>query len=168
MPQCSSDARANLKAVTSSAVRFTVYAGVAAATAYGALKTAWGLGSTVGVTDRAALDRFVAGFGKFEWLATWGTVALAGVAAALLLALVEPWGKRLPRRPLRVAAWLGAVVLAFPGFAGLTESLLTYAGVLETHDNGLAEWVFLLTYASFAMLAVALVVAARSNHRTAG
>jgi len=143
-----------------SLVRRTAYAGVGAALAYAALKAAWALGSTAGITDVAAFERFVDRFGSFEWAATWGTVVLAVAAAALLLALVEPWGRRLPRRPLRIAAWLGAAVLAIPGFVGFAESLLTYAGVLDTHDNGIAEWVFLLTYGSFAVLSIALAAAA--------
>jgi len=142
------------------AVRRIAYAGVGAAAAYAALKAAWALGSTAGITDVAAFERFVDRFGRFEWAATWGTVALAGVAAALLLALVEPFGRRLPRRPLRAAALIGAAVLAVPGFAGLAESLLTYADVVEEGDNGMAAWVFLVTYGSFAVLSVALAAAA--------
>lgn len=145
-------------------VRRTAHAGVLAAVAYAALKAAWGFGSTVGVTDVTAFERFTASFGDFEWLATWGTTALALVAAAILLALVEPWGARLPRLPLRLLAWAGAAGLAVPGFLGVGESLLTYAGLLDAHDNGLAEWVFLTVYGSFAVLAVAFVAAALPRH----
>ena len=146
--------------MTCSAVRRIVHAGVLAALVYAALKAAWGLGSTVGITDAAAFERFEDRFGSLGWLATWGTVVPALVAAALLLALVEPWGRRLPRRPLRIAAWLGAAVLAVPGFAGLAESLMTYAGLVDTHDTGMAGWVFLVVYGSFAVLSVALAIAA--------
>ena len=142
------------------AVRRIAHAGVAAALVYAALKSAWGLGSRVGITDRAAFERFEAGFGAFGWAATWGTAALALVAAGLLLALVEPWGRPLRRRPLRIAAWGGAVVLAVPGFPGVAESLLSIAGVLDGHDNGIAEWVFLVTYGAFSVLGVALAAAA--------
>ena len=96
-------------------------------------------------------------------MATWGTTALALLAAAILLALVEPWGARLSRRPLRLPAWASAVVLAIPGFLGVGESLLTYAGLIDAHDNGMAEWVFLVVYGSFAMLTVAFVIAAGSR-----
>ena len=146
--------------MTCSTVRRIVYAGVVAALVYAAIKAAWGLGSTVGIADVAAFERFAAGFGRFEWLATWGTVVLAVVAAGLLLALVEPWGRRLPERALRAAAWLGAAVLAVPGFAGLFESLMTYAGLVDAHDNGMAQWVFLVVYGSFAVLSLALGIAA--------
>jgi hypothetical protein len=108
-----------------------------------------------------------AGFGAFGWAATWGTVALALVAAALLLALVEPWGRRLRRRPLIVAAWLGAAVLAVPGFPGVVESLLILAGALDGHDNGMAEWVFLVTYGAFSVLSVALAVSAQRPRASA-
>jgi hypothetical protein len=138
------------------AVRRTAHAGVAAALAYAALKAAWGLGSRVGVTDPEAFDAFAARFGALEWVATWGTVALALVAAGLLLALL-----RVRARPLRVAAWLGAAVLAIPGFGGLAEALLIAAGAIDAHDNGLAPWVFVLTYGAFSVLAVAFVVASR-------
>ena len=131
-----------------------------AALAYAALKTAWALGSRIGVTDRAAFARFEAGFGDFAWVATWGTVVLAIVAALLLLTLAERWFGWLPRRPLRAAAWVGAAVLVVPGFGGLAESLLIYATVLDGHDNGMAGWVFLLTYGAFSVLTVALAVTA--------
>src|SRR3712207_8696606 len=39
---------------------------------------------SVGISDVAAFERFVAGFGRFEWVATWGTAVLAVFAAALL------------------------------------------------------------------------------------
>lgn len=142
-------------------VRRTAHLGVLAALAYAGLKTAWGFGSTVGVVDVVAFERFTSAFGNLEWLATWGTTALALLAATILLALVEPWGTRLPRRPLRLLAWTGALVLAIPGFLGVGESLLTYVSLLDPHENGMAEWVFLVVYGSFAMLTVAFVVAAR-------
>ena len=160
IPMVPAPPRCHIRGVSATAVRRTAYAGVVAALVYATLKAAWGLGATVGITDMAAFDRFVAGFGSFEWIATWGTVVLALLAAGLLLALVEPWGQRLPRRTLRAAAWFGAAVLAVPGFAGVAESVLTYAGVLDEHDNGMAEWVFLLTYGSFSMLSIALASSA--------
>ena len=141
-------------------VRRTAHAGVVAALVYAALKAAWGLGSTVGITDPAAFERFEAGFGAWSWAATWGTVLLAFVAVALLLALVEPWGRRLRRRPLRIAAWCGAVVLAVAGVPALGESLLSVAGVVDAHDNGLAEWVFVVVYGAFSVLSVALASSA--------
>lgn len=91
---------ATLRTIKPTTVRRTAHAGVVAALAYAALKTAWALGSTFGVTDVAALDRFAESFGDLEWMATWGTSALALVAATIVLALVEPWGARLPRMPL--------------------------------------------------------------------
>lgn len=159
--------RERCAASASAAVRRIAHAGVVAALVYAALKAAWGLGSTAGITDPAAFERFVAGFGAFGWAATWGTVLLALVAAALLLALVHPCGRRLPRRPLEIAAWLGAVVLALPGFPGLAEALLIFAGVLDEHDNGMAEWVFLVTYGAFAVLSVALASSAWYSRRSA-
>lgn len=143
------------------AVRRTAYAGVAAALVYAALKAAWGLGSRVGVNDADAFDTFVARFGSLEWVATWGTVGLALVAAALLLALL-----RSDARPLRISAWLGAAALAVPGFAGLAEAVLIAAGALDAHDTGLANWVFLVTYGAFSVLAVAFAATARHARLT--
>lgn len=55
-----------------------VVAGLAVMVVYGSLKTAWALGSRVGVRDVDEWDWVFGALSGFEyWLALWGTVVLA-------------------------------------------------------------------------------------------
>jgi len=98
--------------MTSTADRQAVtaaYVGCAAAAAYAALKGAWALGSTLGVSDGEVFAAFLKQLGG-PLVALWATVLLALLACAILLSLVQPWGRRIPR-PLRASlAWLGAIM----------------------------------------------------------
>ena len=47
---------------------------------------------------------------------------LCALAVIVALALVQPWGRRLPRRPLIGLAWCGTAVLVLRGSAGLTQT----------------------------------------------
>ncbi|MBA3672863.1 MAG: DUF3995 domain-containing protein [Gemmatimonadaceae bacterium] len=98
--------------MTSTADRQTVttaYVGCAAAAAYAALKSAWALGSTLGVSDTAVFEEFLDQLGG-PLVALWATVLLALLAGAILLSLVQPWGRRIPRRLRASLAWLGAIM----------------------------------------------------------
>jgi hypothetical protein len=71
------------------------YLGSLAALGYGALKATWALGGTLGLQDPAQFHATEHGFsGGQRFAACWGTVILAGLAAAILLALVRPWATR--------------------------------------------------------------------------
>ena len=71
------------------------YVGCAAAAAYAVLKGAWALGSTLGVSDTAVFEEFLDQLGG-PLVALWATVLLALLAGAILLSLVQPWGRRIP------------------------------------------------------------------------
>jgi hypothetical protein len=98
--------------MTSTADRQAVtaaYVGCAAAAAYAALKGAWALGSTLGVSDTAVFEEFIDQLGG-PLVGLWATVLLALLACAILLSLVQPWGRRIPRRLRASLAWLGAIM----------------------------------------------------------
>jgi len=106
-----------------------VRAGCAAAAGYAVLKTTWALGSTVGVNaDPAAWEDFLHAMGG-PLVALWGTVLLALLASAILLSMVQPWGRRIPRRLRASLAWLGVAIMAPIGLLGLGGSVAdTIAG----------------------------------------
>jgi len=105
--------------------RWSGFAAAGVAFAFAAVNLYWALGG------RSLLDTLG---GEIERRALAGDDLLlaANAAAAVLkllggvlaLALVQPWGERLPRRPLQLAAWGGTAVL------------VTY-GVLQTLGVGL-------------------------------
>src|SRR3990170_3272467 len=63
--------------------------------------------------------------------ANWAGAVLKLAGGALALALVQTWGRRLPRRPLVVSARVGAVVLTVYGVVQLAGVLLAHVGVVE-------------------------------------
>lgn len=89
---------------------------------------------------------------------------MLGVLAAvlLLLALVQPWGMRIPRWMLLVPGWAGAVLLTPYGTATVIAALL---GVGVGSTEGWSSWVGVVGGVAFAGLGGALLVATRSYQR---
>ena len=99
------------------------YLGCAAAAGYAVVKVAWGLGSTFGIRDTAAFEEFIDQIGGPQ-LALWGTVLPALLAGAILLSLVQPWGRRVPRRLRAAPAWLGFAIMAPVGLIRLVQTVV--------------------------------------------
>ena len=111
--------------------------GCAAAAGYAVLKTAWAFGSTVGVTaDPAAWETFLTQMGG-RTVALWGTVLLASLAGAILLSMVQPWGRHVPRWLSASLAWLGFAIMAPVGLVRLGE---TIAGVSSGKGSPTMAW----------------------------
>lgn len=110
------------------AVTAAVGAGIAAASTYGGLKAEWSLGGSLFVQgtppwrDRTDGWRHVGPVVRF--LAFEGTVLLAGLAVLVLLSLVRPWGRRLPRLLLATLAWSGCALLLTVWVGGMTRVLI--------------------------------------------
>ena len=49
----------------------------------------------------------------------WVVVLLSVLGFGVALALVRPWGRTLPQRPLQAAAWTAAAILTLRGVAGV-------------------------------------------------
>lgn len=60
----------------------------------------------------------------------WVTGLLKVAGGVLALALVQPWGRRLPRRWLMGGAWAGAVLLTVYGTVQVSSVALVALGVL--------------------------------------
>ncbi|MEO6714383.1 MAG: DUF3995 domain-containing protein [Mycobacteriales bacterium] len=112
--------------------RAPAYAAALLAFASAAVTIYWTAGGT-------ALLRTVGG--RFEDAATSGGSAVVALglatagakvlAALLALALVQPWGQRLPRRAVTVAAAAAGVVLSLYGGALVVVGALVLAGAIE-------------------------------------
>ena len=100
--------------------------------AFAAVSTYWCLGG------RALLDTLG---GEIERRALAGDDVLLAANAVgavlkvlggvLALALVQPWGERLPRRPLQALAWAGAAVLTVYGLVQIVAIVLVALDVVE-------------------------------------
>jgi len=133
------------------------YLGCAAAAGYAALKVAWGLGSTLGVSDTAVFDRFMEQIGG-PLLALWATVLLGLLAGAILLSLVQPWGRRVPRRLRASLAWLGFAIMAPVGLLRLGQTIAEI--VAGDPFPMLTPAIYLWTYSCFVVLGMTFAVTA--------
>ena len=130
--------------------------GCAAAAGYAVLKAAWALGSTVGVNgDPAAWEKFLAQMGG-RTLALWGTVLLALAASAILLSMVQSWGRRVPRRLRASLAWLGFATMAPIGLARLGQTL--FDAIAGNPFPLLAPAIYIYVYSCFVVLGLAFAV----------
>ena len=115
--------------------RWTGFAAAAVAFAFAAVSLYWALGG------RALLDTLG---GEIERRARAGDdvllaanavgVVLKLLGGVLALALVQPWGERLPRRPLLVVAWAGAAVLTVYGVLQTVSIVLVALDRLELDE----------------------------------
>ncbi|MGW1659990.1 hypothetical protein [Streptomyces sp. BE282] len=97
--------------------RGAAYGAALALLPYLLIKVVWVVGSLVGTLPVGT------GFGVAEWVVlNTVTVGMAGIGVALALALVRPWGMRIPGALVVFCAWVGS---------GLLVSILPF-GVLST------------------------------------
>jgi len=142
--------------------RTAAHVGCAAAAGYGAVKTAWGLGSTVGVRDAAVFEDFMAQIGG-PLIALWATVILALLASAILQSLVQPWGSPVPRRLRASLAWLGFAITTPVGLLGLTGTVAK--AVAGQPDPMLTPAIYIGVYSCFFVLGLSFAITAwRTRH----
>lgn len=137
------------------------YVGCVAAAGYAALKAAWALGSTLGVRDTALVEEFLDQLGG-PLVALWATVLLALLAGAILLSLVQPWGRRIPRRLRASLAWLGAIMAPF----GLMRLGQTIAEAIAGDPFPmLTPAIYISVYVCFTVLGLTFAFAAWRTRR---
>ncbi|RII15106.1 hypothetical protein DSC45_19615 [Streptomyces sp. YIM 130001] len=105
--------------------RYGGYGAALALSPYLLIKVSWVIGALLGLAPVGA------GFTLAGWVfLNTVTVAMAAVGIALALALVQPWGLRIPGRPVAFCAWTGA---------GFLVSILPYAVLSTVLDAGRDE-----------------------------
>ena len=140
------------------------YAAAAVAFAFAAVSFYWGAGGLVGVSTLG---------GRIEELAlardpaiiamVWVTGVLKVLGGLLALALVQPWGRRLPRQWLLRAAWGGAGLLTVYGLLQTTFVALIAFGVItptQPVESTVLRWRLLLWEPWFLLWGVLLALAA--------
>lgn len=132
--------------------------GIAGAATYGSLKAVWAAGGDLGLRGEPPWETragvWAKADGVIRFLAFEGTVLLAALAVVLLLALVRPWGRRLPRRPLGAAAWSGCVLVGGAWIAGTVGLIAGDVG--PSADPDLTPAAFWAIWASFGTLGAGL------------
>jgi len=115
------------------APRWPGYAAASVAFAFAAVSVYWGLGGTAGVSSLGgSIEQRALAHDPLIVALAWITGGLKVVGGLLALALVQPWGRRLPRRLLLLTAWSGAVLLSVYGALQLTGVALIRFGVDPT------------------------------------
>lgn len=140
---------------------------------YAILKSLWAWGSTVGLTTKQAVQN-VAGLGDtlkegpafLYTLYNIGidfTAILAILASLFALALVTSWGEKLSKRLLIISGWSVGVLTVLICFL----TALQFLGVLPKGDTeGLAIWVYVVTYGGLFLWGVTVFIATLSfQHR---
>lgn len=115
--------------------RLAIWAGYAAsawALVFAALSFYWAAGGTVGASTIGPAIATLALARDPEFVAVlWATGVLKVLGGVLALALVQPWGRLLPRRILLIVAWgVGALLLLY-ACANLVEHGLMAIGVIS-------------------------------------
>lgn len=140
--------------------RAAAYGAAAALVPYLVIKVSWVVGSSLGLLPVGP------GFGLGGWLVlNTVTVAMAAAGITLGLALVRPWGMRIPGRLVAFLAWVGSgflvSILPFVAVSALVDS-----GTGSAADSGgsagdaaMPGWEAVLLQCSFVGTGIALAVA---------
>ncbi|MGW6056680.1 hypothetical protein [Streptomyces sp. NPDC055189] len=134
------------------------YGAALALTPYLLIKVSWVIGSLLGLLPVGA------GFGKAEWVVlNSATIAMAGTGIVVALALVRPWGMRIPGAPLAFCAWVGTGFLVPVLPYAVLSSLLGSAdgsskGGSET-DPSTPVWEAALVQTGFIGMGLGLAIA---------
>lgn len=111
---------------------WAAYAACAWAFAFAALSFYWAAGGTAGAeTIGEAVTKPVLARDP-GWIALlWATGALKALGGLLALALVQPWGRVIPRWMRLTAAWGAGALMFLYGGASMVQFSLMSAGVLS-------------------------------------
>jgi hypothetical protein len=114
---------------------------------YLVIKVSWVAGALAGVLPTGD------GMSTSAWVAlNTATVVMSGIGIVVALALVRPWGLRVPAPLLVAGSWIGA---------GFLVPLLPYAvaGLFDIESGDLPAWEAALIQAGFAGMGMGLAVA---------
>lgn len=118
------------------------------------LKAVWTVGAPVGITDRSMLD-------SNGWVAANALMAVIQLAAlVLVLALVRPWGRRVPVWLVLFPVWVGTGLLFQVSVGAVLVGLFSPAlQASSASAGGIQPWVYAMVYSSFAGEGLALAIA---------
>ncbi|RKN81955.1 DUF3995 domain-containing protein [Paenibacillus ginsengarvi] len=106
----------------------------------------WAAGGTAGT---ATIGDTITELSQSAWfsLVLWGTGISKALVGLLALALVQPWGSKVPRWMLLVAAWGTGILFTLYAGANLVVRGLMKAGIMSTPESmhsEAARWHLLL------------------------
>lgn len=148
------------------------YAAATWAFLFAATSFYWAAGGTLGA---ATIGPALAGLALArdpELVAVlWATGALKAVGGLVALALVQPWGRYLPRWLPLAAAWAGGALAILYGVATMAQHGLMVAGVIATPEGlgeAAARWHLLFWDPWWLLGGILFLVAAGTSWRRPG
>lgn len=127
---------------------WAAYSAAAAAFSFALVSLYWAAGGMAALgTIGGAMEASARARDPTVVAATWAAFVLKVLGGLLALALVQPWGRRIPRRALLVAAVGGAAVLMLYGIANTVGVALISMDVLDNPaglSRGAMRWRMLL------------------------
>ncbi|MEU4038002.1 hypothetical protein [Streptomyces collinus] len=143
--------------------RTAAYGAAAALVPYLVIKVTWVVGSLLGLLPVAR------GFSRGGWLVlNTVTIGMAAAGITLGLALVRPWGMRIPGRLVGFLAWVGSgflvsilpfVLLTALAGSGSASSASAGSTGSSGHDVAMPGWEAVLLQCSFVGTGIGLAVA---------
>ncbi|MFD8979857.1 hypothetical protein [Streptomyces sp. NPDC059564] len=137
--------------------RNAAYGAALALSPYLLIKVSWVVGSLMGVVPIGN------GFGLAEWVVlNTVTVGMAVIGIALALALVRPWGMRIPGALVAFCSWVGSGFLVSALPFGLFSALLNVGGDSQGvggDDPAMPVWEGVLVEFSFVGMGLGLALA---------
>jgi hypothetical protein len=121
---------------------------------YLVLKVVWTVGMPVGITDRSVLH-------SNGWAAGNALMAVIQLAGLLLvLALTQPWARRMPAGLLLLPVWVGTGLLFQVVVGAVLVGLFSHPSQASSASTaGIQPWVFVMVYSAFAVQGAALAIA---------
>jgi len=148
------------------------YAAAAVAFSFALVSFYWAAGGMAGLgTVGGTMERMARARDPAVVAATWAAAVAKVLGAMLGLALVRPWGRRVPRRALLVVSWAGAVILTLYGVSQTATVALLHFGVFEDTQHfsaGALRWRMLVWEPWFLVWGVVLGLAAWHYARAGG
>jgi Protein of unknown function (DUF3995) len=112
--------------------RGAAYGAAAVAFGYAAVSLYWAAGGTAGLSTVGGIAQTAARSGGAAATAVIAVTVLLKTAGGLLaLAMVRPWGRRLPRRALSMAGLAGSALLILYGAAEVAGEALAETGAIR-------------------------------------
>ena len=171
----SSDATSARKPTTTAPAHpatWPAYAACAWGMIFAGISFYWGSGGRLLLdTVGGAIERSALAGDTAIYAAVWVTGMLKLVGAELALALVRPWGRRLPRRTVLLFAWVAAVGLTLYGAVLELTNALVVAHVVKpsTPIEWKALWWHLWVWdLSFFIWGILFAAALRRFRRSSG
>jgi hypothetical protein len=120
---------------------WAAYVAAVLAGLFAAVSFYWALGGTVGIaTLGGQIEALAKSASPAASLLAWGAAIAKLVGVAFALALVRPWGRRLPRRLPLVLGWLGTALLVLYGAVNTGAEALVQIGVITVPPNSGMDW----------------------------